>query len=298
MYDKLKSLLLLSCCLLILSSSDAQDFDPVFSTFKGTVYKIPARKIAKGYTSEVMDFKVIAEIELEELNIPERQDDIKIPGVPVTNAFGIVFTSAMEIVKAGNYTFSLSSDDGSRLYINKKSVINNDKLHKMREMRDTTFFKPGKYPVKVWFFQGVPDRYGLILKAHYLNEGSQEDQLEAAVTNSDSLVFDENQIRFAYNSFEIDSVGLQFIDQLAKVLNTKTLSRIIIKGHTDSQGSQKYNQALSLKRAEALKNELALRLKSKDIAFNIEGIGESQPTASNETPEGRAQNRRVEVLLE
>ena len=69
---------------------------------------------------------------------------------------------------------------------------------------------------------------------------------------------------------------------------------VIAVGHTDSVGSDAYNQKLSVRRAEAVKAYLV----SKGIEQNrvyTEGKGETQPVASNATRQGRAQNRRVEI---
>jgi OOP family OmpA-OmpF porin len=69
---------------------------------------------------------------------------------------------------------------------------------------------------------------------------------------------------------------------------------IDIIGHTDSDGSEEYNQALSVRRAESVKNYLV----SEDVdasIIDVSGEGESNPVASNATKEGRAQNRRVDI---
>lgn len=74
------------------------------------------------------------------------------------------------------------------------------------------------------------------------------------------------------------------------------VKKVIIEGHTDSQGSEAYNQQLSLKRAQAVKNYLI----SQGIpAERIEaiGLGESQPISENNTPQGRQLNRRVQIKL-
>ena len=72
---------------------------------------------------------------------------------------------------------------------------------------------------------------------------------------------------------------------------------VVITGHTDNVGSQKYNQVLSLKRAQAVKNWLV----EKGIASNrmrTVGRGLNEPVASNETDAGRAENRRIEFYVE
>jgi outer membrane protein OmpA-like peptidoglycan-associated protein len=74
-------------------------------------------------------------------------------------------------------------------------------------------------------------------------------------------------------------------------------SRIIVAGHTDSQGGQAYNQELSQHRAEAVR----LFLVSHGVApdrVTAQGFGPSQPVADNSSPEGRADNRRVEIVIQ
>jgi len=73
--------------------------------------------------------------------------------------------------------------------------------------------------------------------------------------------------------------------------------QVEISGHTDSVGSEEYNQALSLRRAQAVKNWLV----QKGIAANrmkTVGKGENEPVASNDTAEGRAKNRRIEFYAQ
>ncbi|HOT95732.1 MAG TPA: OmpA family protein [bacterium] len=84
--------------------------------------------------------------------------------------------------------------------------------------------------------------------------------------------------------------------ELATTLNKYSDTVLLIEGHADSQGDEAYNQKLSEARAHAVASFLAKN--NVDISrFTIIGYGESQPVASNDTPEGRAQNRRVEIAI-
>jgi outer membrane protein OmpA-like peptidoglycan-associated protein len=80
------------------------------------------------------------------------------------------------------------------------------------------------------------------------------------------------------------------------VLNKFNRTLIDINGHTDSTGSQQHNQALSERRAASVANYLGARGVDQRRISTL-GFGPSQPIASNATPDGRAQNRRVEVLI-
>jgi OOP family OmpA-OmpF porin len=84
------------------------------------------------------------------------------------------------------------------------------------------------------------------------------------------------------------------LDNLSGQIKSLALEVVIATGHTDSVGTDAYNQKLSVRRADAVKKYLV----SKGIADNriqIEGKGESQPVADNKTADGRAKNRRVQI---
>jgi outer membrane protein OmpA-like peptidoglycan-associated protein len=75
-------------------------------------------------------------------------------------------------------------------------------------------------------------------------------------------------------------------------------ARIIVEGHTDDVGDEGYNQALSLARANAVKNYLIRIIPNQEnYSWLTKGAGSSQPIASNTTPEGRQQNRRVDLII-
>jgi len=86
------------------------------------------------------------------------------------------------------------------------------------------------------------------------------------------------------------------LDNVASTLNEYNQTVIEVAGHTDSVGSDSYNQQLSVQRA----NSVAAYLSSKGIMQQrmiTVGAGETRPVASNDTEAGRAQNRRVEITI-
>jgi len=86
------------------------------------------------------------------------------------------------------------------------------------------------------------------------------------------------------------------MNRLTTYLSANPQTKVLIEGHTDSRGSEEYNQELSERRASAV----AAALESKGIPatqVQIQGRGKAYPVASNDTPEGRQQNRRVEIVF-
>lgn len=101
-------------------------------------------------------------------------------------------------------------------------------------------------------------------------------------------------VNFAFNSAALEPEALPVLDQAALLLAEHPGVDVLVEGHTDSIGSEAYNQALSLRRAEAVFRYLVNRGVAPE-RMRVEGFGKSRPVASNDTESGRAQNRRVEL---
>lgn len=86
------------------------------------------------------------------------------------------------------------------------------------------------------------------------------------------------------------------LERLAQFLRTNPGTRIIVEGHTDSVGSEAYNEELSQRRAQAVTEALRARGVPAE-QYQAKGLGKAYPVASNETPAGRQQNRRVEIVF-
>ena len=85
------------------------------------------------------------------------------------------------------------------------------------------------------------------------------------------------------------------INEVAKMMKEHTDLKFRIEGHTDSDGQEKSNSALSEKRAAAVKEALT-DLGIDPSRLQVKGLGESVPVSDNKTPEGKANNRRVEFI--
>lgn len=133
----------------------------------------------------------------------------------------------------------------------------------------------------------------------------QEDKLRAqlqgtgvSVTRSGNNIILNmpGNITFAFGSSNINADFYQILNSVALVVNEFEKTYIDITGHTDSVGAADFNQHLSEKRASSV----ARYLESQQVLTQriiTSGMGLEAPVASNDTPEGRAQNRRVELML-
>ena len=99
---------------------------------------------------------------------------------------------------------------------------------------------------------------------------------------------------FDFNKSVVKPEGKAKLDDLVGKMKGINLEVIIAVGHTDSVGSDAYNQKLSVSRSEAVKAYLVSKGIEKNRVYT-EGKGEKQPVADNKTSEGRAKNRRVEI---
>jgi len=103
-------------------------------------------------------------------------------------------------------------------------------------------------------------------------------------------------VTFALNSAQLNPEFDSVLDKVASTLVEYNQTMIQIAGHTDSTGSHEYNMKLSEQRAMSVKNYLAGRGVPAKRMVTV-GAGPDYPVASNDTPEGRAQNRRVEITI-
>lgn len=114
------------------------------------------------------------------------------------------------------------------------------------------------------------------------------------VNESGCMYVVELHVNFETNKADVASDYDGKIQEVVDFMNDNKKYSVVLEGHTDSRGSMKYNQALSERRAVAVKNVLV----NEGIATNrisTMGYGETKPVASNNTKEGRAKNRRVEA---
>jgi len=104
-------------------------------------------------------------------------------------------------------------------------------------------------------------------------------------------------VNFDFDKANIRPDATPILKEAANILKDNAALKVAVEGHTDAKGSDDYNLKLSMRRATAVKAFLV----QEGVAegrLSTRGLGESQPVASNETDDGRAQNRRVELKVQ
>ena len=121
------------------------------------------------------------------------------------------------------------------------------------------------------------------------------DELRARPTDR-GLVLTLGDVLFETGKADLKAGAITDLDRLADFLTKYPERSVSIEGHTDSVGSDDFNVGLSQRRAESVRSYL-MRRGVDTSRVTTQGMGESVPVASNDTPGGRQQNRRVEIIV-
>jgi OOP family OmpA-OmpF porin len=105
------------------------------------------------------------------------------------------------------------------------------------------------------------------------------------------------EVLFDFNKADIKPEYHEKLDRTGKVMAANPNTRLVLAGYTDGKGSEGYNMELSRKRAEAVRDYLLAKFKIDKERITLHWYGKADPVASNQTPEGRAKNRRVVGIL-
>ena len=105
-------------------------------------------------------------------------------------------------------------------------------------------------------------------------------------------------IQFDFNQATIKQESEPVLKEVGSLLQPQSALKLRIQGHTDNVGKPAYNLDLSKKRAESVKAYLVQNFKVDASRLTTEGFGDTKPIAKNDTEQGRAQNRRVELARE
>jgi OOP family OmpA-OmpF porin len=118
------------------------------------------------------------------------------------------------------------------------------------------------------------------------------------LSSGGKLIVRLHGLTFAVGSADIRPEDYSLLTKVQRVLREFPDAPVVIEGHTDAQGNDALNQSLSQRRAIAVREYLLANMAISADRITAVGYGESRPVASNQTADGRAQNRRIDVVLE
>ncbi len=239
-----------------------------------------------------------------QLNVPSRTFTDGFPGVTDRFVwFAIDYHGTMLIPQAGKYNFRLTSDDGSKLYIDGKLLIDNDGLHPPQTREGSIELTSGVHNIRLPYFQGPPNQIALVLEVARAGAGYQlfktqnfapaqvsQQNGQTKVTLGDAILFD-----FDKSDLKPD-VDAVLKEVKASVIDPHPAAKIVIAGYTDDVGADAYNIALSGRRAQSVAAWLR-RAGLPGARLSIVGYGRAQPIAPNDSDANRARNRRVEISV-
>lgn len=284
--------------------------DPGLFNLKGTIYFLPQG--SDSMPPDLEKIKPAGVIYTDRLDVATRDFSDGFPGV--TNRFewfGLLYTGQFQVDRPGEFTFKLVSDDGSRLWIDDKEVIDNDGTHGTLDKEGTISLTRGPHAIKVWYYQGPATE--LALQLFVVAPGGTEKifamgdfasglsaamkKVHAEATPEGIRVRMDASILFDTAKSDLKPAARDTILAVSELIAAYPTATIRVLGFTDAVGDDAYNLTLSESRAASVKAALAAAAPPRGVKFEIKGFGKARPVASNDTEGGRAQNRRVEVYI-
>ena len=104
------------------------------------------------------------------------------------------------------------------------------------------------------------------------------------------------KVLFGSDVESLNPQSTEIVQRIGKALLGVGIERVRVDGHTDASGKESYNQQLSLRRAKSV-GKVLTTVGMKEENIKLQGLGSSEPVASNDTPAGRTENRRVSIVV-
>ena len=283
--------------------------DPGLLNLRGSIYFLDD---AASMPDDLATRKVEGVIYADKLDVPERSFTEGFPGVTDRfEWFAVLYEGNFETPIAGTYGFRLNSDDGSRLFIDGKEVIDNDGVHGANEVSGSVDLTRGRHTMKVWYFQGPATEIALqlwitppkgkekifSLADYSLGLSKALSDVMAEATPQGIRMSLDAALLFDSAKWDVKQKAQHSIASVATVLQAYPGAKVRIEGHTDSDGDEASNQVLSEKRAHSVEQALRKAGVPSALPLEVKGFGESQPMADNNTAKGKAKNRRVEIYV-
>lgn len=274
----------------------------------GTIYYLPKRTSRLPLNFD--KYEAVGKVYVNKLDIPTRSFSTGFPGITDRfEWFAIDYHGAFLIDSAQWFDFALFSDDGSKLFIDGKLVVNNDGNHAPIKATGKHFLREGFHTMNVQYFQGPRDMIALRLlyksphetqyKTFNFDVFSPLKVKKEAETEVDSSIVSieiNSSVLFDFDEFNLKEEAKLVLDEIVEVYLADSKVGVIIEGHTDNVGEIEYNYSLALNRAQSVKTFLG-RKHLINTQVWIKSYGELKPKYDNDTEAGRSKNRRVELHI-
>jgi len=279
-------------------------------SMEGKIYYLPSG------TGRLPDFSTLeshGSIFTDQWNVPARDFTAGFPGVSDRfEWFALDFRGSIYVASAGTYTFELTSDDGSKLWIDDAVVADNDGIHGMWSNSGNVTLTSGDHAFRLSYFQGPATSVGLqlyvtppggarrIFRLQDFDERLAESRrlLGVTETQTDILVRFGAAVLFDTAKDDLKPQAQDSLTELATLLRDYPGHPITIEGYTDAVGNAASNQRLSERRAASVRDWLVSHGGAPAACVTTKGFGAAHPVAPNTTAAGREKNRRVEVRLQ
>ena len=288
--------LTLAACLSVL----AQVVTPAYelSRWSGAAFALPpdAPHLTdrRTYSEEILGDEFLETISLPALDIGSGEHR-PFPGTSIINGFSAILYATLEVRQAGCYEMSLNSDDGTILWLDDTLRLNNDGLHKMLLRRARYHLDARTYTAKLYYIDALPPLRGLEFALRRLDDASP--CAKSRLTEPARVSLPAGAL-FASGSADLGPDAAASLEALCTRLRGLSFEKLTVTGHTDDVGSPGTNESLALRRAAAVVKHLRDCVDLADVKLAVTGAGAVAPIADNATEEGRALNRRVEVVVE
>jgi outer membrane protein OmpA-like peptidoglycan-associated protein len=284
--------------------------DPGLFNLKGTIYFLP--DTTETMPDQVEALKPQGVIYVDRLDVPVRDFSEGFPGVTDRfEWFGLIYTGRFQVDRPGAFKWRLSSDDGSRLWIDGNQIIDNDGIHGSDSVEATITLDRGPHDIKIWYFQGPATEVSLQLfvgppggaeRMFAMGDfapglAAAAKLLDAQATPEGIRIRMEAAILFDTAKSELKPEAREAIQAISEIIRSYPNAAVRVLGFTDAVGDDAYNLRLSEARAMAVKTALVAARPPAAVKFETQGLGKGSPVAVNDSEVGRAKNRRVEVFV-
>ncbi len=266
----------ISCCTLAWAREDAKGCTdhPLFSRMEGFFI---ARCVQEDFASETFVD-------------PETKKKVSVEGRKYTIDYGL---------KQG-FEKRYSRLQISRNYLNAITKIGGAGYENHPQWPDSTYMKITKDGKEIWaaFWQGYA---GLAGRLCIVEKQAMKQEITADFKSMAEGIHTTGHVAlygilFDFNKADVKPESEPALTEITKLLKQDPRLKLFVVGHTDNVGGTDYNMKLSQQRAEAVVRELVTRYRIAPERLRAFGVGPLAPVASNDTEDGRAKNRRVELV--